>query len=74
MSRRQLGWLLMAGGIVAFLVGELSGVFSAGEFDTLTELVTWLSVKSYGLFLVPVLAGLGWAAYHFIDHYRTHRP
>lgn len=69
--RRRVGIACIAVGGALVLGGELSGVFSDDSWDTVTEWVTWLAVKSYGTALVAVLAGLGWLAYHFIDNYRT---
>ena len=74
MSRKLIGLALIAVGGAAVIAGELLGVFNAGEsMDTITELVTWLALKTHGAFLVAVLVGLGVLAWHFVDSYLDRR-
>lgn len=61
--------LLVGIGGLAVLVGELLGVASDSENDTITEWGKTVNRLTRGLFLPVVLAGLGWLGYHFVTEW-----
>lgn len=62
--------VLIAVGGAAVIAGELLGVWSKQRGDTVTDWVVWIRdhtrVHGFPVFLIPVLAGDGWLAYHFL--------
>ena len=67
-TRAKSALALIVAGIAIALTGEFIGVFSPlDEVDTITDVVV-----SGGILAVGAALGLlGWAAYHFIQSYRT---
>ena len=73
-QRARIAVGLIVGGISIALAGELLGVFGPGDDpDTITDYVIIAAENTYGLALIPVLGLLAWAAYHFVDSYRSRR-
>lgn len=56
--------LIVVGGL-AVLAGELLGVYSKRNNDTITEWVAWLRDKTHGAALLLVLAAFGVLGWHF---------